>query len=97
MLDIDEESDQLINKSNDNSLLTIWELLAMAKIHNLMFFIDLCLIFFDENISYAFKTFDKQFISADILLDVISSDTFGAKEINNLKCIEEKYFFRALD
>jgi hypothetical protein len=45
MLDIDEESDQLINKSNDNSLLTIWELLEMAKLHNLMFLIDLCFIF----------------------------------------------------
>jgi hypothetical protein len=110
--DFDEESDQLINKSNDNSLLTIWELLEMAKLHNLMFLIDLCLIFFDENISYAFKTFDKQFISADILLDVISRDTFGAKEIDifkivekwihkhriryNLKCIEEKLLLESV-
>jgi hypothetical protein len=71
-----------------------------------MFLIDLCLIFFDENISYTFKTFDKQFISADILPGNISRDTFGGKEIDifkivekwihkhriryNLKCIEEK-------
>lgn len=104
---ITDTVDEVVNSDycKDRSLLTIWELLEMAKLHNLMFLIDLCLVFFDENISYAFKTFDKQFISADILLDVIKRDTFGAHEIDifnivqkwilknriryNLNCIEE--------
>ena len=59
---------------------SLWEVLEMAKLHNLMFLFRMVLDFFDENIEYASNTFDKQLISAEILLDVIRRDTFGAAE-----------------
>ncbi|XP_054155637.1 uncharacterized protein LOC128954095 [Oppia nitens] len=69
--------------------LTIWELLEMAKLHNLHFLTDHCLRFFDENLDYSFDTFDQQFISADILRDVISRDTFGAREVDIFKLVRK--------
>ncbi|CAG2110112.1 unnamed protein product, partial [Medioppia subpectinata] len=75
--------------TDEDSMLTIWELLEMAKLHNLLYLTDLCLHFFDENISYAFKTFDKQFISGDIVLDVISRDTFGAHEYDIYQLVKK--------
>lgn len=103
---LSESSDQTL----DNT--TVWEVLEMAKLHNLLILFELCLNFFDEYIDYAFKTFDNQFISADILLDVIRRDTFGAPEIkifnlvekwiqkhkivSNRKCIEEELLLESI-
>ncbi|CAG2178288.1 unnamed protein product, partial [Oppiella nova] len=54
---------------------------------------DACLDFFDENVSYAFKTFDNQLVGGDILLDVISRETFGAPE-SDIYLLVEKWIHK---